>query len=40
MGFHHNQRLQVRSKKSALIMLYKLWSAFTKHLRYKLMDKK
>ena len=38
-GFHHNQRLQVRSKKAALIMLYKLWSGFTKNLRYLLVQK-
>ena len=35
-GFHHAQRLQQRSKKLALITLYKLWSGFTKNLRYLL----
>ena len=38
-GFHHNQRLQVRSKKQALVMLYKVWSGFTKNLRYLLVQK-
>ena len=38
-GFHHSQRLQVRSKKNALVMLYKLWSGFTKNLRYLLTNK-
>jgi len=38
-GFHHNQRLQVRSKKQALVVLYKLWSGFTKNLRYLLVQK-
>ncbi len=36
IGFHHSQRLQQRSKKLALVLLYKLWSGFTKNLRYLL----
>ena len=38
-GFGHAQRLQVRSKKSALLMLYKLWSGFNKNMRYLLVQK-
>ena len=39
MGFHHLQRLQVRSKKNALLMIYRLWSGFTKNIRYILTQK-
>ena len=38
-GHGHNQRFQVRSKKQALVLLYKLWSGFTKNLRYMMTSK-
>ena len=39
MGYHNAMHLQVKSKKQALIMLYKLWSGFTKNLRHLLLGK-
>ena len=39
MGFHHLQRLQVRSKKQSLLMLYKIWSGFSKNVRHLLTQK-
>lgn len=38
-GFGHAKHLQQRSKKKALVMLYKLWSGFSKNLRYQLAQK-
>ena len=38
-GFGHAKHLQQRSKKKALVMLYKLWSGFSKNLRYQLTQK-
>lgn len=39
-GFQHGKHLQEYSKKKALLMLYRLWSGFTKNLRYILTQKK
>ena len=39
MGHHNAMHLQVQNKKAPLVMLYKLWSGFTKNLRYQLFCK-
>ena len=39
MGYHNTQHLLVPQKKQALVMLYKLWSGFTKNLRYLLLSR-
>jgi len=36
IGTAQNLKYEVRSKKAALVMLYRLWSAFTKNLRHLL----
>lgn len=39
MGYHNTMHLIVPQKKQALVMLYKLWSGFTKSLRYILLSR-